>query len=168
MAKFWYGRMIGMCQYGFGLKWFIGFFRFPNGVMLNQYILHIWWNGEIIIWRNGDMVKFSNGESFFWGHISINGEMVKRWNSICALEWFFLLEWIFSPGMLSWGTIVAGDNFFFLENYPGGHVPGYFTGSFCPQGQHLTTLDTLLGRKLSREMSSYKLVLLYLLWYRFD
>ena len=138
MVKFWYGRMIGMCQYCFGAKWFIGFFRFPNGVMVNQYLLHIWWNGEIIIWCNGYMVKFSNGESFLWGDISINGEMVKMLNAICALEWFFSLEWIFSPGMLSWGTIVAGDNFFFPVNYPGGHVPGDFPGRFLSPG---TTLD---------------------------
>ena len=51
--------------------------------MVNQYILHIWWNNEIIIGCNGDMVKLSNGEYFFRTHFHQwrNGEMVKKINN---------------------------------------------------------------------------------------
>ena len=128
------------------------------------YIFHIWWNGEIIIWFNGDMVKFSNGESGFLGHISINGEMVKRWNAICVLESIFSLEQILSPGTFSWGTIVVGENFVLPGNYPGGNFPWDCPGSFLALWQHLTTSDTIWWRHFSWGMSLDKLVLLYLRW----
>ena len=71
-----------MCQYGFGAK-LCNLVFFPNGLMMNRFFFHIWRNVEIIIWCNSDMVKLSN---VFLGHISINGEMVKRLNAICTFE----------------------------------------------------------------------------------
>ena len=62
------------------------------------------------------------------------------------------------PGQLSPRTIVVGANFVFPGQNPGGHGDG--PGSFRSPGQQLTTLDTLLGRKFSREMSWDKLVLI--------
>ena len=51
----------------------------------------------MIILCSDDMVKLSNGESVFGGYISINGEMVKRWNATCALGLVLSLEWISPP-----------------------------------------------------------------------
>ena len=89
------------------------------------------------------MLKFPNGES----GIFINGEMVKRWIEICALEWILSLDWILPPGTLSRGTFprtVLWEN-----SYPS------------------TKIDKLLGCNLSREISWDRVVLIYLRWYRF-
>ena len=68
----------------------------------------------------------------------------------------------------SWGAIFVGAHLVFPGQYPMGHVPWDCPGSFRARGQHLTTLDTLLVRKLFWKMSWDKLVLLYLRWYIFD
>ena len=80
------------------------------------------------------------------------------------LRWseFWLWSEFFSLGQFSWEKIVAEANFVFLGQNHEGHVPGDGPGSFCFPGQLLTTLDTLLGRKFSQELSWDKLVLLYL------
>ena len=70
MMKWWYVRMVGMYQYGFGVKW-CNFFCFPNGEMVKSVsgVMVIWWNcptvnlfegGNFHRWRNGKMVKKIN------------------------------------------------------------------------------------------------------------
>ena len=63
--------MIGMCQYGFGLKWCNVFFRLLNGVMVNQYFLNIQYvemvkslYGVMVIWWNFPMVNHFFGTYF--------------------------------------------------------------------------------------------------------
>ena len=102
------------------------------------------------------MLKLSNGISIVLGHISINGEMVKNPNAICALEY------IFFPRKIVLEKTIVGEIFVFPGQNPRGHVTGDGTWSFCSPGQLLTTFDTLLGRKLSREMSWDKLALMIL------
>ena len=63
--------------------------------------------------------------------------------------------------------IVVGANFVIPGQNPWGHVPEDSPVSFRSPGKLLTTLDTLLRRKIPCEMSLDKLVLLYLLWYIF-
>ena len=77
MVKWWYGRMIVMCQYGFGVKW-CNDFCIPNCVIVNQYfcicgemvkslygVMVIWWNCPMLNW-------------FFWDTFL---SMVKWWKS---------------------------------------------------------------------------------------
>ena len=67
--------MVGMCQYGFGVKWCNDFFRFPNGEMVKPVyvVMVIWWNfpmvdifedtfPSIVKWWNGEMVKKINNK----------------------------------------------------------------------------------------------------------
>ena len=128
MVKWWYCRMIGMCEYGFGMKWCNVFLVF----LLVQ--CWIWWNGEIIIWCNGDMVKFSNGESVFLGHISINGEMVKSEKLKCN---FLLGVNFFVGAKISPWEVVLGRKFCW--------------GKFCLSGQ---LYRGTCPRVFSREFSS--------------
>ena len=62
-------------------------------------------------------------------------------------------------------NFIVGVNFVPWDNFPGGklsldlispsrdNIPWDCPGSFRAPEQHLTTLDTLVGRKLSQEMS---------------
>ena len=72
--------MIGICQYGFGVKWCNGFSRFTIGIILNQFfctyremVKSLY--GVKVIWLNGSMVNP------FLGHISIDGEILKWENA---------------------------------------------------------------------------------------
>ena len=78
-----------------------------------------------------------------------------RWSEFCPL------------GQFSSKKIVVGADLVSPGKRTRGNVPVDGPGSFSYPGQLLTTLDTLLGRKISREMSWDKLVLLYLKGYRF-
>ena len=98
------------------------------------------------------MVKWFNGEIIPDGAVM----MVRLFccgDSICVLEWILLLEWFFSPGTIFLGGNCGWSEFPLHEGNPGGHVPGDVLGSFLPPGKLLTTLDTILGRKLSCEIS---------------
>ena len=68
MMKWWYVRMIGMCQYGFGVKWCSDLFFFPNGEMVK--IIY----GVMVTQWKFPMVKI-----FFWDTFP---SMVKWWKSI--------------------------------------------------------------------------------------
>ena len=95
-------------------------------------------------------MKWCNGEMIPDGAVMMV-ILFGRGDSICALYWFFLLEWIPPPpGQFSWAKIVVGSNLVFPGQNYGGHVPGDGTVNFRSPGQLLTTLDTLLGQKLSR------------------
>ena len=99
--------------------WFWGeMVHYVDGVMVNQHLLHIWWNGESIIWCNGDMAKFSNGEFFLWGH----GEKVKF--NFCIGMIFFVGVIIFP-----W-DVVLGDNCRWREFC----IPGKLSRGICPRG----------------------------------
>ena len=71
MMKWWYGRIIVMCQYGFRKKWCNDFFCFPNGETVKSLygIMVIWWNCPMVNhffgihfhrWRNGEITKKIN------------------------------------------------------------------------------------------------------------
>ena len=74
----------------------------------------------------------------------------------------FIIGVKFFPRMLSYRKHLLLGDFVFPVNYLKVYVPGDYTGSFCHPGQHLTTLDTLLGHNLSRDMFRDNMVLLLL------
>ena len=162
----WSGGMVGWLECanmvsGWNGAMVFSFSKWGNGESIFFAHMVKWWNNYMVKWWYGEIVQWL---IVFLGHISINGEMIKRWSAVFALEWFFSLEWLLFTRTLSWGTIFVGVNVFFPGHYLGGHVPWDCPGSFCDPWQHLTTPDTVLGRNFPREMPWDKLVLLYLRW----
>ena len=114
MVKCWYGIMIRVCLYGFRVKWWNDFFRFTNGVMVNQYFC-----------AYGEMVKSLYNVMVIWQ----NCHMVNR----CFGDTF--------PSMAKWWKVEIQFSRW-SKKFPPGRCPGkYFprqsTGTIFRSGQHL-------------------------------
>ena len=111
------------------------------------------------------MAKWCNDEIIPDGSVMMV-RLFRRRDSILVLVWILSLEWMLSPR-----KIFLGDNCFehissSLDKTCGTYPVGRYREFFSP-GKKLTTIDTLLGCKLFQELSSDKLVILYLKWYIF-
>ena len=135
--------MVGMCQYYFGVNWCKCFFGFQ---MVQWWINIFCTYGEMIKSLYSVMVilygEIEQRWIGFWGHISINGEMMKWWNAIFSSEWILMLEWKFPFWMLPWGEIVVRAIVFPSDVIPGDYCWDSPLGQFVPWEYSWHTIGT--------------------------
>ena len=109
--KWWYGRMIGMCQYGFRVKWCNYFFRFPNGEMLKPVygVMVIWWN-------------CSRVDRFLWDKFP----SIAKWWRKSTIKWIIWLDLT-----VAWFISYVSVSLILYQNTNDGHPDKYGVDHLC-------------------------------------
>ena len=89
-----------------------------------------------------------------------------QWRCSVMVIWFQMVDWLWCDNIVVkiFQSVVLQLAFlgvvFFTGTCTGGYFPGQYSGTFSHSGK-------LLGRKLSRDIYQYSVLLLYLKWYIF-